>query len=662
MLLLLSKQRKMRACTCAGIFLFFLLIGLSSAQAAGSVEILGSPKSIRWTGNQRAYVVSPEIGLKILTHGPTGLLLELRSRAKGTRVIVDIVENNLRSRNAVKLRAIGGGTAGYRFVTLLSMAVPEGEHTYEIRAQGAEMVAIILARPRLIADFAILPFESMELVTKVETLVSEQTPPPPASTQTPPPGPETTTPPAKVTSEVPKSSDTRDADIFGSSADVVMEYKQVEGQAQEFTQTTPGLAESAVRLALKETTLSMGGSVYSSLAYGAFEDYYFVGSRLQNFNSVNVFLDSRPVEELRAYVMGRIIYSPQPGPQGQLGIMTAKTGFSFALEQLWMKFDIARTVFVTFGSQPVKWGTGTFWNPTDFMNTEKRNPLLDVDLRGGVPLLKLHVPIEGKGLNFYALTKFGNVRSLTDLGLALRGEAVIGAYEMALTTYLAANEPLQLGFDLSGDFFGNDVMGELAVQRGVKKTFYRGEVDFTPTHRRLPQDYQRSKDWFFQFTVSTMRMIPFGDKRNVTLSLEYFHNTGGYGPLDSNHLERGGYASLNPGNFYAWLVMNGAFNPFYASRDYLAGSLALNVFDTKYFSPRVVTMGNLTDGSWYTSLSNGIPLSNVTIGMSVASSFGRNGIFNLKFIIPAQPDLGLTKQIIYKQYVISVNLNVGVSL
>ena len=61
--------------------------------------------------------------------------------------------------------------------------------------------------------------------------------------------------------------------------------------------------------------------------------------------------------------------------------------------QMWLRFDIARTVCVTVGKQHSRWGTARFWTPTDFLHIRRRNPLDVFDARTGTgALLKLHLP------------------------------------------------------------------------------------------------------------------------------------------------------------------------------------------------------------------------------------------------------------------------------
>ena len=85
------------------------------------------------------------------------------------------------------------------------------------------------------------------------------------------------------------------------------------------------------------------------------------------------------------------------------------------LDQMWLRFDIKHTVFVTAGRQHVKWGTARVWQPTDFLHVVKRNPLDVFDARTGSSMLKLHVPWEERGWNFYAygMTENAAPRSAT---------------------------------------------------------------------------------------------------------------------------------------------------------------------------------------------------------------------------------------------------------
>ena len=73
------------------------------------------------------------------------------------------------------------------------------------------------------------------------------------------------------------------------------------------------------------------------------------------------------------------------------------------------KLDVYRTLFITVGQQPIRWGEGRFWNPTDLLNQQARDPLAIFDERLGVGLVKLHLPIEALAWNLYAVANLEGV-------------------------------------------------------------------------------------------------------------------------------------------------------------------------------------------------------------------------------------------------------------
>ena len=87
---------------------------------------------------------------------------------------------------------------------------------------------------------------------------------------------------------------------------------------------------------------------------------------------------------VRGFALGRMFWDPtiNPGQAGPYGI-AASGGPSVVLDQLWLSFDVAHTLFVTAGRQHAKWGTGHFWNPTDYLHPVRRDPLALFDSRTG---------------------------------------------------------------------------------------------------------------------------------------------------------------------------------------------------------------------------------------------------------------------------------------
>ena len=134
-----------------------------------------------------------------------------------------------------------------------------------------------------------------------------------------------------------------------------------------------------------------------------------------------------------------------------------------ALDQLWLRFDIAHTVFVTAGTQHVRWGTAHFWTPTDFLHLRHRNPLDVFDARTGTTMVKLHLPIESKAWNFYALRRHREQYGHADVWLrwpVLRARSSCsGCASSAWALFARAQTTRKFAADLSigiGDF---DVYG-----------------------------------------------------------------------------------------------------------------------------------------------------------------------------------------------------------
>ena len=329
----------------------------------------------------------------------------------------------------------------------------------------------------------------------------------------------------------------READMFGAPSEP--------GPATDEFAANPRLAD----------TLQVGGQLYLRLD-AALTDDAFTGNRRDNDaqrlsspSSLDVYLDARPNPRLRAYARGRLRHDPTV--DGALEDHTTE------LDQLWIKFDIARVVFTTVGTQPVKWGAGRLWNPTDFVNRTRRNPLDPYDLRRGVPLVKLHVPIESLGWNLYALTLLEDADAPADIGGALRAEVVAGTAELSVSAAARRDRPLRLGADLSAGLGPVDVTAEIAVAHGHAAWRWRGMWD--PQTGETPTATSRDGEWIPQFTAGVEYAWTYGDGDTLFVGAEYFFNDAGD---DDPEL-------------YVWRLLQGELEPFYIGRQYAAAYAAL---------------------------------------------------------------------------------------
>jgi hypothetical protein len=297
---------------------------------------------------------------------------------------------------------------------------------------------------------------------------------------------------------------------------------------------------------------------------------------LQSPNFADLYLDARPNERVRAYLRGRLRYDPSviEGSTGLFG--TPQVQMRVQLDQLWLKFDVARTVFVTIGKERIKWGVGRFWIPTDFLNQQVLDPLSGVvlfDERLGVNMLKLHVPIESLGWNFYAIATTDEAFAPERVGGALKAEFLIAQTEIGLAANMRKDAPVRLGATVSTGLWLFDLRAEVAIERGNKQAFVRGQcrpnafidgvnrgtIDVTGTELGLDsypeyfgEAYSREDDWIPRVTLGAELGLGVLQDDTLYLGTEYFYNNAGYGGSD----------------LYYCLAARGSFTPFYLGEHY----------------------------------------------------------------------------------------------
>jgi hypothetical protein len=364
---------------------------------------------------------------------------------------------------------------------------------------------------------------------------------------------------------------------------------------------------------------------------------------------IDMYMDARPNERVRAFVRGRMSYDPTAAPDGTstgsagdpastLFAQPAR-GPSMALDQLWLSFDIHHRVFVTAGKQHVRWGTGRFWAPTDYLHMQARNPLLPFDPRTGTTMLKVHVPWEDRGWNLYGflIPESGTATSKTgDVAAAARAEIVLGAFEAGAGVLGQRHKKAKFAADVSFGLWDLDFYGEAALR-------YAGEVDFV--RYRPIEDLsacpglgplsipdivatyfpaERGSGWKPQVTGGVSYTRQYADKDTFTVAVEYFYNGLGY---------------ENPKAYLGLLAPRDAplSNPatfFYLGRHYVGAFATLPApysWDMTTFT--LSTLGNLSDRSFITRLDYSlIVLTHLRFEAYGALHYGQeNGEFRMGF-------------------------------
>jgi hypothetical protein len=321
-------------------------------------------------------------------------------------------------------------------------------------------------------------------------------------------------------------------------------------------------------------------------------------------------------------------------------------GPQLTLDQLWIRFDIAHTVFVTAGRQHVRWGTARFWTPTDYLHLIHRNPLDVFDARTGSSMVKLHVPWESKGWNFYAygITE-QNGPTLGTIAGAARAEMVLGTSELGLGALVQEHRKPKWAVDLSTGIWDFDLYGELALR-------YGSEIDritYAPvpgTSVFDPKNYPLVEPPSVGIKPQAVGGISWSHKYNdndmLTIGGEYFYNALGYSdPV----VYPGLIAPRTPP-----LSEPPAF--FYLGRQY--GAVFISVpapYSLDLHTFTLSTLGNFSDQSFITRFDYGLTLlTHLRFEAFVAAHYGHsNGEFRLGFpslgIRPSLLDLGVALRV-----------------
>lgn len=349
--------------------------------------------------------------------------------------------------------------------------------------------------------------------------------------------------------------------------------------------------------------LAIGGILYLRSLVSAREGDAVEAWQLSLPAIVDGYFDARPNGRVRGFVLARMHYDAA-ATGATLGGFGAGTGTGtgaasdtiesaddprVVLDQLWVRFDIARRVFVTAGKQHVKWGTARFWTPSDFLHPERRDPLAVFDERTGVTMLKLHVPWEDRGWNLYGVAAFDLDGPASDVGSivgAARAEVVLGTAELGADVLGRRGEKPRVAADVSAGIGAFDVYIDVALTTAERERWRRG-TGACP----LPVlvGCERTRDAYFEpaVTVGGDWSYRYSDQDSITIGAEYFENPTGYDDPD----------------LYTIAFAAGELVPFYAGRRY-AGVFALlprpgSWNDTSFMFS---TLGNLSDRSFVSRL------------------------------------------------------------
>jgi hypothetical protein len=416
-----------------------------------------------------------------------------------------------------------------------------------------------------------------------------------------------------------------------------------------------------------ENPLQIGGQLYlrSQVSGQQGTDPWTLSSP----SLLDVYLDARPNPRVRGFIQGRMSFDPTAAPgsgttgqvmNGSNGAFagTSATGFSnfttsrgptSILDQMWLRFDVQNRLFITAGKQHVRWGTGRFWQPTDYLHPIKRNPLDVFDARPGQTMLKLHVPWESRGWNFYAFAVTEDPNQATNyvkqVAGGARAEIVLFDAEIGLDTLVKDGQKPRFGVDFSTGIWELDVYADVGIRYGEDFSVVQriqdpsAGVPCIPDPTRLIPAGATVNDLSAQYEVRPLSGIKtqavggvnwshkYNDNDMFTVGAEYFYNQPGYSD-----------PSLYPG-----LLFNTSgttmLNFFYTGRHYgalFASFPAPYSWNLSTFT--LSTLGNLSDDSFVSRVDYSYTLlTHITLEAFAGVHYGTaGGEFRLGFKIPDQ--------------------------
>jgi hypothetical protein len=299
--------------------------------------------------------------------------------------------------------------------------------------------------------------------------------------------------------------------------------------------------------------IKIGGSLLMTGQFG------FPEGRDAALGTVNVpmvmdpFLDARPNDRVRAMAVGRLQFDPtrplstssttaNSASLNSIGLTTSTaTNPSVNLDQLWLRFDLLRTLYFTVGRQKVRWGTSHIWYPTDFLNSQPRDALNPFDARLGVNMVKVHLPLEKLGWNFYGYGILDNIDlnaatpsvTVERLGGALRAEFVVGPAEIGLGGVWMKGRRPRYAVDFSTPLGPIDIYGEAAIRSGKDFLLFDIPDDLTAENAiskvaQVAASAHHGDGIVVQASGGLTYQFNYTDKNTLLLSAEYFYNPVGY--------------------------------------------------------------------------------------------------------------------------------------
>jgi hypothetical protein len=348
----------------------------------------------------------------------------------------------------------------------------------------------------------------------------------------------------------------------------------------------------------------------------------------------NGLFDMRLVGGTKAFADMEVSYVPSSSvsPLSTENVAKPDSGAGFSLREMFVDANYRKFVYLRVGKQVLQWGPCSFWNPTDMVNIERKSFLQKEGHREGTYGLKIHVPYKTL-FNFYSFIDANDAADLHGVSVSLKGEALFGRTEMALSAWKRAGFKPAFGLDGTSQFFNVQIAVEASLRNG-SRTLTLQKIDTLWVTSTI------GNRWYPRVAVNLTKFFPLaGVADRLTVSGEFYYNNIGYDVnvftdpslgRDLQSLMTGKFSSVDTNDLIRmpWLrnadIVSGLYEMHSYSKYYAAifASISRFILDGMTFSCNVI--GNLNQKSFVAS--TGVDyqsLHNFVFGISLNAFLGR---------------------------------------
>jgi hypothetical protein len=331
----------------------------------------------------------------------------------------------------------------------------------------------------------------------------------------------------------------------------------------------------------------------------------------------NFFLDSRIKSNLKFFANTEVDHI------SQLDTTT------ISLREMFVDFSIKNKVYVRTGKQVLQWGRCYLWNPTDYINIDKKIFLTRIGYQEGTYGLRFHVPWGAK-YNWYTFVDTQNADSMKQVPVATKFEFLVGRTEMALNYWVKDSFRSAYGYDFSTRVGSFDILGEASASYGDTKEKIK-------VQNNILEKYILEDKWVTKASLDLAKYFKLnGIPDRITLRGEFFYNSDGYTEnvfSDKNiynystPIMNGSTVVSASGTKKDYLVDSGIYEANYHSKYYAALFTSLDRFIIPDMILSLNAIRNLSDDSMI--LVTGVnykDLSDFSLGLETRFYIGKDNM------------------------------------